>query len=124
MISDSELQTRSMNGRSWVLRLMTALGGWSAPAGYTTVMLLSWPAKASAFPEGEKATLWIQPAVLFMNSPHTVLKGSLSPQTEASGLASTPLTNEENTRACPSVEPAASRTEFGCQATVVMVLRI
>jgi hypothetical protein len=30
----------------------------------------------------------------------------------------------EKTLACESVDPAARRTEFGCQAIVVMVLRI
>jgi hypothetical protein len=103
---------------------ITARGGWSGPEGYTTVRLLSCAANASALPEGEKATLWIQPAVLFKNSPQTVLNGRRSPQALGSGRASTPLMKLEKTRACPSVDPAASSTEFGCQATEVMVDRI
>ena len=87
-------------------------------------MLLSWAVNARASPLGEKATPCTHPAELFRYSPQTVLKGSLSPQTLLSGLASTPLMKLENTRACASVDPAARRTELGCQATVVMVLRI
>ena len=88
------------------------------------VMLLSWAAKARAFPLGEKATECTQPAELFKYSPQTVLKGRRSPQTLGSGRASIPLMKLEKTLACASVEPAASKTEFGCQLTVVMVLRI
>lgn len=36
---------------------ITADGGCSGAEGYTTVMLLSCAVKASASPEGEKATL-------------------------------------------------------------------
>ena len=43
-------------------------------------------AKASASPEGEKATAWTQPPEGEENSPQTVLKGSLLPQTVGSGL--------------------------------------
>ena len=86
--------------------------------------LLSWAANARALPEGEKATLWIQPAELLRYSPQTVLNGNLSPQTLLSGLSSTPLMKLENTLAWASVDPAARRTEFGCQDRVVIVLRM
>ena len=124
MISLSPFQTRLRKGRSCVLRLTTALGGSSGPLGYTTVILLSCAVNARALPLGEKAQPCTQPAELFKNSPHTVLKGSLSPQTVLSGLASTPLMKLEKTLACASVDPAARRTELGCHATVVMVLRM
>lgn len=52
-----------------------------------------------------------------MNSPQTVLNGIRSPHAVGAGLLSTPLMKEENTRAWASVEPAARRTELGCQAT-------
>lgn len=87
-------------------------------------MLLSCAVNARAFPLGEKAHPWIHPAELLRYSPHTVLNGSRSPHTLLSGLASTPFIKLEKTLACASVDPAASSTEFGCQATVVMVLRI
>lgn len=82
------------------------------------------PAKAKTSPEGEKATLWTQPPRLLWNSPHTVLKGSLSPQTVGGGFLSTPLIKAENTRAFMSAEPEASRTLLGCQSTERTVLRI
>ena len=101
-----------------------AFGGWSGPLGYTTVTLLSCAVKAKASPLGENAHPWIQPAELFKYSPHTVLNGRRSPHTLPSGLSSTPLMKLEKTLACASVDPAPSSTELGCQATVVMVLRI
>ncbi len=88
------------------------------------VMLLSCAVKAKALPLGEKAQPCTHPAELFTYSPQTVLKGRRSPHTLLSGLSSTPLMKLENTLACASVDPAARRTEFGCQATVVMVLRM
>ena len=79
--------------------LIMARGGCSGPLGYTTVMLLSCAAKARASPEGEKETAWIQPAESFRYSPQTVLNGSRSPQTLASGRSSTPLMKPEKTLA-------------------------
>src|SRR5690554_5454430 len=87
-------------------------------------MLLSCAAKARESPLGENDTECTHPAELFRNSPQTVLKGSLSPQTPGAGRASLPLMKVEKTRAWTSVEPAARRTELGCQATEVMVLRM
>lgn len=124
IISLSPFQIKLTKGKSCVLILTTAFGGCSGPFGYTTVILLSCAVNASASPLGEKAHPWIHPAELLRYSPQTVLKGSLSPQTLLSGLASTPLMKLEKTLACASVEPAASSTEFGCHATVVIVLRI
>jgi hypothetical protein len=49
---------------------------------------------------------------------------SLSPHADGSGRGSMPLMKLEKTLAWPSVEPAARRTEFGCHATEVTVLRI
>lgn len=101
-----------------------ARGGCSGALGYTTVTLLSCPVNARAFPLGEKPTPWIQPAESFKNSPQIVLNGRRSPQALGSGRVSTPLMKLDKTRAWESVEPAARSTEFGCQASVVMVLRI
>jgi hypothetical protein len=107
-----------------VATLTTALGGSFGPLGYTTVRVLSCATNASAPPLGENATSCTHPAVLFRYSPHTVPNGSLSPHTDASGRSSTFLMKLDSTRAWPSVEPAASSTEFGCQARAVTVERI
>src|SRR5947207_4694888 len=99
MISLSPFQIKPINGNSCVLTFTIALGACSGPDGYTTVILLSWAAKARVSPLGENATSCTHPAELFKYSPQTVLNGNLSPQTLGSGLSSTPLIKLEKTRA-------------------------
>ena len=91
MISLSVRHIRLLNGSSCRFMLTTAFGGWSGPLGYTTVTLLSCAVNAKAFPLGEKATSFTHPAVVFKNSPHTVLKGSFSPHAVRDGRSSTCL---------------------------------
>lgn len=82
-----------------MMTLRTAAGGCSGALGYTTVILLSCATNANAFPLGEKAQPCTHAAVLFKNSPQTVLNGKRSPHTLGSGRASTPLTKLLKTRA-------------------------
>jgi hypothetical protein len=124
MISFSPFQIRLLSGSRRVEMFSIARGGCSGALGYTTVTLLSCPEKARALPLGEKQTPWIQPAVSFRYSPQMVLKGRRSPQALGSGRWSMPLMKLEKTRAWESVDPAARSTELGCQARVVMVLRM
>lgn len=84
MICRSFAHNRERKGRVLVGIFKTV---WLPSAlGYATLMAESWPAKAMASPEGENATVWTHPPRPPVNSPHTVLKGSLSPHTVGAGL--------------------------------------
>lgn len=81
-------------------------------------------AKARISPEGENPTPWTQPPLGLPYSPHRVLKGNFSPQTDGWGLLSTSFIYAEKTRAFASALPAASKTLLGCQSTERTVERI